>query len=82
MTRIADQIADQAIAWHLSQDGMDASAWHRFVEWLEADPRHAEAYDRIALADGLASEMPPRRLPEPANDRGFAGWGVGRWWVC
>jgi transmembrane sensor len=79
LTRIADQIADQAIAWHLGQDGMDASAWHRFVEWLEADPRHAEAYDRITLADGLVGEMRAPRLPEPANDRGFAGWGVGRW---
>ncbi len=45
----------------------------------EADPRHAEAYDRIALADGPAADMPARRLPEPANDRGFAGWGMGRW---
>jgi transmembrane sensor len=78
LTRIADQIADQAIVWHLSHDSMDAQAWHRFVEWLEADPRHAEAYDRIALADGLVGEM-PARLPEPANDRGVPGWGLGRW---
>lgn len=79
MTRIADQIADQAIDWHLRQADMDASAWHRFVEWLEADPRHADAYDRLVLADGVAGEMQAPRLPEPANDRGFAGWSVGRW---
>ena len=79
MTRIADQIADQAIDWHLRQADMDASAWHRFVEWLEADPRHADAYDRLVLADGVAGEMQAPRLPEPANDRGFAGRSVGRW---
>jgi len=79
LTRIADQIADQAIVWHLSQDSMDAHAWHRFVEWLEADPRHAEAYDRIALADGLVGETRAPSLPEPANDRGVPGWRLGRW---
>ncbi|MBO9582237.1 MAG: FecR domain-containing protein [Sphingobium sp.] len=79
MTRIADQIADQAIDWHLRQDDMDASAWHRFVEWLEADPRHAEAYDRIALAGGAAGIVQAPKLPEPANDRGYSGWNVGRW---
>lgn len=79
MTRIADQIADQAIDWHLRQTDMDASAWHRFVAWLEADPRHADAYDRLVLADGVAGEMPAPRLPEPANDHGFAGWHMGRW---
>ncbi len=80
MTRISDQIADQAIAWHLRQDGMDASGWGRFVEWLEADPRHGEAYDRLALADGVLGDL-PAAVPQlvPANDRGTPGWRATRW---
>ncbi len=82
MTRISDQIADQALAWHLRQDGMDAAGWRGFVEWLEADPRHGEAYDRLVLADGVlaghvASDAFP--LPVPANDRGGPGGRASRW---
>jgi transmembrane sensor len=80
LTRISDQIADRAIAWHLRQDELDEAGWQEFVEWLEADPRHAEAYDRIALADSFLVEAPVRvaPLPEPANDRGAPGWRLAR----
>ena len=37
MTRINDQIADQAVTWLQRQDAMAAADWHLFVEWLEAD---------------------------------------------
>jgi len=83
LTRMSDQIVDQAIAWRLRQDEMDASGWQAFVEWLEADPRHAEAYDHIALSDGAAALQPLAgtvgRLPEPANDRGGPRIHVSRW---
>jgi transmembrane sensor len=83
LTRINQQIADQAATWLQRQDAMAAADWHSFVEWLEADPRHAEAYDRLAMADHLLGEMTPlgiaRPLPEPANDRGHAGLRWSRW---
>jgi transmembrane sensor len=60
---------------------MAEADWHAFVAWLEADPRHAEAYDRIAMADGVlraaVSRPQARALPEPANDRGMP---IRRWW--
>ena len=31
----------------------DALDWDGFTTWLEADPRHAVAYDEVALADSL-----------------------------
>lgn len=83
MTRMSDQIVEEAIAWRLRQDDMDAAGWLAFVEWLEADPRHGEAYDRIALADGVISGArfvsPTRVLPAPANDRGTPGWRRFGW---
>ncbi len=79
MTRISDQIADQAVAWHLRQEAMDAADWHRFVEWLEADPRHGAAFDRLAMADGALADAGPLVLPTPANDRGAPGWRPSYW---
>ena len=81
MTRISDAIADQAIAWHLCLDDADAAGWLRFTEWLEADPRHGEAYDRLVMADALIGERAPvpMPLPQPANDRGRPGWRPSRW---
>lgn len=54
MNREDDIIAAEAAAWHVASftDEMD---WDDFVIWLEADPRHREAYDEVALADSLAA---------------------------
>lgn len=57
---------DEAAArWHLAQadDDMD---WAAFTEWLEADPRHRESYDAIALLDARIDAARPilsRLLP-------------------
>lgn len=48
---IPDVVIDRAIAWHLRQAEMTADAWIAFVEWLEADPINAAAYDRVAMSD-------------------------------
>lgn len=47
-----------AARWHLAQanDDMD---WTAFTEWLEADPRHREAYDAIALLDARIDAARP-----------------------
>ena len=49
-------IVDQAIAWHVRQGGMSAADWQAFIAWLEADPAHARAFDRIALMDAALAE--------------------------
>ena len=85
MRPVSDDIAEEAVAWHLRQHAMDAADWQRFVDWLEADARHAEAFDRLALADGAlktlfpAATTTPRPLPVPANDCGTPGWKPARW---
>lgn len=60
-SRIDPRIEDEAIAWHIRLAQGEEDAWDRFVEWLEADPRHNDAYeavaDRDSELDGVAREM-------------------------
>jgi len=50
-----ERISEQAAAWHLASLGEDMD-WDGFTVWLEADPRHAAAYDEVALADALLAK--------------------------
>lgn len=71
MTGMVGDIIDQAIGWHLRQAEMSDDDWRAFVLWLEADPAHALAFDRIAFDQDLFSTQPATRtiLPAvPAND--------------
>jgi len=65
------EIDEQAALWHLAQanDDMD---WTAFGEWLEADPRHREAYDAIAMLDARIDAARPalsELLPEEPAPR-------------
>lgn len=55
MKRDHDQILSKAVAWHLASTD-DAMDWDAFTLWLEADPRHAAAYDEVALADATLAD--------------------------
>ncbi|WP_157216428.1 FecR family protein [Flavisphingomonas formosensis] len=74
-SNIDERLLDEAIAWHRALEGDDAD-WDGFTLWLEADPRHREAFDEIALIDRIVEEHAPtlRQLtviepiePEPAS---------------
>ncbi|WP_293881239.1 FecR domain-containing protein [Sphingomonas sp.] len=47
----AETIEAQAIAWHFSLADANAATWDDFTTWLEADRRHALAYDRVIAAE-------------------------------
>jgi len=55
MNRDEDTIFAEALRWHAASeaDGMD---WDGFTSWLEADARHGEAYDAVALGEALLDE--------------------------
>jgi len=80
-----ETVLDQAVAWHLRLPEADETSWVAFTDWLEESPLHAEAYDRLALADGLLAQSETlaavaERSKHSANDnlpaaaRGFAWW--------
>jgi len=79
---------EQAAAWHIASanDDMD---WDGFMAWLEADPRHRDAYDEIALSDAwlddhvdgldeavVATETTPDVLQQRPWRRGWMAWGA------
>lgn len=53
-----DRILSEAAEWHAAT-ARDDMNWDALTAWLEADPRHAAAYDEVALADSLLDEHRP-----------------------
>ena len=47
---MSDDIYEAAARWHQAQ-ARDDIDWDAFAAWLDADPRHRDAYDDIALLD-------------------------------
>lgn len=67
-----EELLLQAGRWHAATSRADCD-WQLFTEWLEASPRHREAYDIVALLDERVARLapalaaraspPPRRRP-------------------
>ncbi|MCL6684491.1 FecR family protein [Sphingomonas alba] len=76
-----DRILDEASGWFVRQQD-DAMDWEGFTAWLEADPRHRQAYDGLCALDsdldfhGKDLEAGFSNISPPANDDG-PRWG--RW---
>lgn len=71
-------IIDQAIAWHVTLAEGGEADWARFVDWLEASPAHAEAYDRVAMQDHAIGGA---HFPEPAQIAGNDNVPGRRYWL-
>ncbi len=72
MTQSAERalIDEQAALWHARLDAADMD-WDAFGLWLDADPRHRDAYDAIALLDADITDHRDRIAAFlPANDPG------------
>lgn len=71
-------IETAAIDWHLVQGELSDDGWLKFIAWLEADPRHADAYDRVARLDRVVAEA---RFPVFAanDDAPVVGQRGGHW---
>lgn len=72
---MSDDIYEAAALWHQAQarDDMD---WEAFAAWLDADSRHRDAYDDIALLDddldrsrAAVIALLPANDPEPLEPR-------------
>ncbi|WP_336965776.1 FecR family protein [Sphingobium aquiterrae] len=69
-----DRLLEEAIAWHRALESDDAD-WDGYALWLEADPRHREVFDEVALLDDavarhrdtLASVLAVAESPAPAQ---------------
>lgn len=79
-----EDVLAQAAQWHARVLGGDAD-WDAFALWLDADPTHHDAYDRLALLEGDFTRW--ARDHAPANDDGE--WAepesparMHRWWIA
>jgi transmembrane sensor len=63
-------IQAEAIEWHVRLQAGGTEDWEAFIRWLEADPAHSAAYDRVKFADAAIHPdmMPAMGSPEAAND--------------
>ncbi len=65
---MSETIDAAAARWFAAQDADDMD-WDGFTLWLEADPRHGAAFDRLALIDDdIVAQAPAIRALLPAND--------------
>jgi transmembrane sensor len=73
------QIREQAVAWAVRTGDPEFADWEGFTCWLEEEPAHADAYDRVSLAVTDAADMPT--LPAVANDEDALPPRVTRRWL-
>jgi len=50
-----ETMLDQALAWQAALERDDAD-WDGYMAWLEADPRHREAFDSVALVAAAVAD--------------------------
>ena len=75
MSKSLDMVMDEAIAWHLGLEEAGADDWRRFITWLEADPAHQAAYDRLTLDDASLSEaIVEPTIPATQSNPVKRGW--------
>lgn len=81
---MSEDVLEQAALWHAAQDS-DDMPWDAFTAWLEANTRHRDAFDDVALfderigrnRDALRSAFDRRdHAPAPPPTRRFARWGA------
>lgn len=68
MAERLDNLREEAIGWTIRLADPAFDDWDAFTAWLEADPRHAEAYDVVSLAADEADPAVrsiPREQPRP-----------------
>lgn len=64
------RIMDEAIAWHLRLAQGKDEDWLAFVQWLEADPAHNDAYEAVAdQDDALPALLQAAEFHVPTEDR-------------
>lgn len=52
---VDDSLIEQALHWQTALESDDAD-WDGYMSWLEADPRHREAFDAVALVAAAVDE--------------------------
>lgn len=83
----SERIWEEAAVW-LARQKDDAMDWDGLTAWLEADPRHREAFDEVSLIDADLNEhrdaiwnVEQTAVPTAANDARWTQWGRWAGWA-
>jgi transmembrane sensor len=52
---IEERLLDEALSWQMMLENEDAD-WDGYTAWLEANPRHREVFDSLALVDAAVRD--------------------------
>jgi transmembrane sensor len=76
--------SEEALRWFVRSNDPEFDDWEGFTAWLERDPAHADAWHRLAAAEGellpvVAEEQAVVQdvAPVQATGRGRRGWLAG-----
>jgi transmembrane sensor len=88
MSNEREDAMGEAIGWVIRLRHASERDWEEFACWLEADPRHLQAYEDVAAVDEDLDVLPPKEFPaaevaadkqvaaEPVRRRTVLGWAV------
>ena len=58
----------QALSWVIRMQRADFAEWDALTDWMDADPRHADSFNRLSLQDAeVASMLAVPSLPVPPS---------------
>lgn len=78
-----EQLREEALAWAVRTLDPAFADWDAFTHWLEVNPAHAAAYDRIAAAAIEAGELSPAlAAANDVQDAPTIRRQVGRRWFA
>jgi len=70
---------EEAINWNIRLRTAEPQAWESFTSWLERDPAHLAAYERVALLDEQIEGLAPAAASEPGRSQASPArsWAIG-----
>lgn len=64
-----ERIEAEALDWTIRVQCPDFTDWDSLTDWLNADPRHADSFNRLSLREDEAVEI-VRKMPTPTEPPG------------
>lgn len=61
-----DRIEAEALDWTIRVQRSDFADWDALTDWIDADPRHADRFNRLSSKESLATDL-LRQMPPPSR---------------
>ncbi len=61
-----EKVEAEALDWTIRVQRSDFADWDALTDWIDADPRHADSFNRLSLADSETADL-VRQMPAPSR---------------